>query len=96
MDEIVTEEPSWVQEHLGKLLSAFFIGMGSILVAFAKWTLGREIGRFEAKAKDHEERLRSLEATVATKDDMRELREIMTAQHGQLLDAIFMQHTGGR
>lgn len=96
MDENVTEETSWVQDHLGKLLTAFFIGMGSLLMAMAKWTLGRELGRHEAKVKDHEDRLRSLESTVVTKDDMRELRELMSTQHGQILDAIFMHRTGGR
>lgn len=84
------------QEHMGKVASAFFIGMGSLLVGITKWVVGREISRIESKAKDHEERLRELEATVVTKDDLKELRDTMTKQHGQLLDAILMQHTGGR
>lgn len=84
---------NFLTEHGGKL---FYTTMGGLLLAMTRWIIGREVARIDSKARDHEERLRELESTVVTKDDLRELRDTMTKQHGQLLDAILMQNTGGR
>ena len=77
-----------IQEHSGKIVSGFFMLCGSVLVAMSKWLVGREVERIDQKFKDHSDRLHSLELNVATKEDVREIRETMTTQHGQLLDAI--------
>lgn len=92
----MADDAELLREHGGKLLSAFFVAVGSGLVAFSKWAIGREVSRMDSQHRDHETRLRHLEANVATKDDVQELRETLTQQHGQLLDAILAQRTGGR
>lgn len=77
-----------IQEHSGKIVSGFFMLCGSVLVAMSKWLVGREVERIDKKFDDHSQRLHSLELNVATKDDLREIRQTMTEQHGQLLEAI--------
>lgn len=84
----VADENNLIQEHSGKLVSGFFMLVGTVLVGMSKWLVGREVSRIDAKFTDHNDRLRSLESNVATKDDLREIRETMTTQHGQLLDAV--------
>ena len=81
-------DPDFIQQHSGKLIGGFFTMTGTILVAMSKWLVGREVKRIDDKFEDHSQRLHSLELQVATKEDLREIRETMTAQHGQLLDAV--------
>jgi len=84
----VADESNLIQEHSGKLLSGFFMLVGTMLVGVSKWLVGREVKLIDDKFEDHSERLRSLELNVATKDDLREIRETMTAQHGQILEVL--------
>ncbi len=84
----MADEQNLLQEHSGKLVSGFFMLVGTVLVGVSKWLVGREVKRIDDKFSDHSQRLHSLELQVATKDDLREIRETMTEQHGQLLAAI--------
>ena len=84
----MANESSLLQEHSGKLVSGFFMLCGTVLVGMSKWLVGREVERIDKKFDDHSQRLHSLELNVATKEDLREIRQTMTEQHGQLLEAI--------
>lgn len=72
---------------------------GTVLVGMSKWLVGREVAhideKFEAQDKglsdlrdQHSARIRTLEMNVATKDDLHEIRNTMTTQHGQIMEAI--------
>lgn len=95
----MADESNLIQEHSGKIVSGFFMLVGTVLVGMSKWLAGREVTRIDEKFKAHDKgldelrdehgaRIRSLEMNVATKDDLHEIRNTMTAQHGQIMDAI--------
>lgn len=69
------------QDHGGKVTAGVVVILGGLF----KWLVGREVRRFDAIHSDHETRIRVIEGNHATKDDIRELRETMTEQHGQIL-----------
>lgn len=95
----MANESSIIQEHSGKIVSGFFMLCGTVLMGMSKWLVGREVDRIDEKFKAHDKglddlrdehgtRLRALEMNFATKDDLHEIRNTMTTQHGQIMDAI--------
>ena len=85
-----------IQEHGSKIVAGFFTMAGTVLIGMSKWLVGREVKRMESIHADHENRIRAVEKDFATRQDIHELREAMTAQHSKLIDLIVGQRQGGK
>lgn len=84
-----------IATHGGKIAT----GIGAAMLAAFKWLIGREVRRIDSASTDHEQRIRSLEDSRVTRDDiddikssMREHREETRSQFAQIITLISRPH----